>query len=329
MQTEMMESKSVIKRIKMQEQDGLCTLSGKTLKKKQELNDAHLKVSKKHGGRVTKENVETTEPVAHMKFHGNLRLRDEDYDELKSIIDDRDQVRKLFNKINNQILAYKRKTDKLNEVTLNWLYGQLDPLKNELKLRDKALVKQVNKIAECSALTKAILGVPGIGPVTAAYCLTYIDFSKARHASCLWSYAGLHVPSHERYVKGVAGGGNKTLRTMLYTMAESQLKTRGAYRTVYDNMKARLEQSDKITTTKLSGGAMVQKPWKEVYPKHRHCASLRAMQKHFLADLWMIGRRYYELETTCLYPEAMLGGNHRTIQPEERGWVLDKTVSQE
>jgi hypothetical protein len=183
-------------------------------------------------------------------------------------------------------------------------------------------------------LAKACLTVKGIGPVTVAYCLVYIELDgifpeghvrvgqeKARHASCLWKYAGLHCASHERYEKGKTSGGNKTLRTVLYTMADSQMKTKGSYREVYDNMKSRLEKSERKTMSRNTQGKLVEVAWKDTKPSHRHGAALRAVMKHFLADYWFVGRTLLGLETSPLYPEAVLGGNHRTIMPEERGWV--------
>jgi hypothetical protein len=68
-------------------------------------------------------------------------------------------------------------------------------------------------------------------------------------------------------------------------------------------------------------GKKSEMKWKDTKPSHRHGAALRAIMKHFLADYWMVGRTIAGLETSALYPEAMLGGTHRTIMPEERGWV--------
>ena len=65
---------------------------------------------------------------------------------------------------------------------------------------------------------------------------------------------------------------------------------------------------------------IIEKPWCETKPGHRDGAALRDVMKHFLADYWYVGRTLSGLPTTPLYPEAMLGGTHRTIMPEERGW---------
>ena len=283
--------------------------------------DVHRIIPKASGGTYEEMNYEITTPVDHMKEHGNYRERSEELDEIKSLMDDRQQVMKLTMKVQNQLLAYERNTDNLNEVTRKFLEEHLESDTTELKNRDNLLKKTIKKYSKTDELIASALGVKGIGPITVAFCLAYIDIKKARHASSLWAYAGLDKPAHERYTKGTASGGNKTLRTALYTMADSQVKTRGAYREVYDNVKHRLENSDRITTSRNTQGKQVECAWKDTKPCHRHGAALRAVMKHFLADYWYVARTMAELPTDALYPEAILGGNHRTIMPEERGWI--------
>lgn len=340
-------AKAALKNSIKEQQNGVCELSGVPLPDNTALYDADRHRPKTKGGIYLVDNAGGVDPRAHMKRHGNLRTLPEHLKVLKEIIDDREQVRKLAMKVNNQMLAYARGTDSLSELTMGFLKEQGKVYHTELEKRDKSLTKEVKRIAKIDLLAKAALGVKGIGPVTIAYCLVYIDLAGkrplkdadgevildkggspvltdvdlARHASCLWAYVGLDKASHERYEKGKKGGGNKSLRTVLYTMADSQIKGRGAYREVYDRMKSRLEASGKITRTRNTQGRLVECAWKDTKPGHRHGAALRAIMKHFLADWWMVGRTLLGLETGPLYPEAVLGGNHRTIMPGERGWI--------
>lgn len=299
-------------------QDGDCTFSGKKLPKKTELYDIHRKVPKSEGGRLTPENTSTVIPIHHMDEHGILRERSEELRRLKMIVDDREQVSKITYKIENQLLACKRKTDHLSESTINWLEEQKELVTKKLREIDRNLIKTIKNMD--NPLVVSALKVRGIGPVTIAYCLVYLDLSKARHASSTWKYTGLHTPSHERYKKGEASGGNKNLRTVLYTMADSQMKVKGAYRYIYDRVKSRLQVSDKITTSRNTQGKLVEIAWKDTKPCHRHGAALRAVMKHFLADWWFVGRTLQGLETSPGYAEAVLGKGHKTIAPEERGW---------
>jgi hypothetical protein len=317
-------SKEALKLDRIEKQNGKCAISKKNIEMKRttlKLVDTDRKNPKASGGTYIKENTRVVTPQAHMKRHGTLRERSVVLDEMKSLMDDRTQVMKLRNKINNQLLADERRTDKLSTGTIEMLKMHLEQIKDY----ENGKTKQVNKIikewCQVDPLAAAAIGVPSVGPITILAMAVYVDLAKADHASSLWKYCGLHTASHKRYVKGEAGGGNKTLRTVLYTMADSQVKGRGPYREVYDQVKTRLEQSEKIVESRNTQGKLVEVAWKDTKPCHRHGAALRAVMKHFLADYWMVGRTLAGLDTSPIYAEAMLGGGHKTIAPETRGWV--------
>lgn len=301
-------------------QNGRCEISGDFIPVAPELYDTDRIRPKAQGGIYTDENTRIVTPVAHMKRHNILRERDELFTDIKGRMDSRRHMMNLKNKINNQILAMHRGVDSIDPETEGFLNEHLEGIQKRLDKKDRELAKVISEYAKADPLAKAALGVRSIGPITVAYCLTYIDLEKARHASCLWSYAGLHKPSHERYEKGVAGGGNKTLRTALYTMADSQVKGRGPYREIYDQTKERLSISEKTVNSRNTQGKMVEVAWKDTKPCHRNGAALRVIMKHFLADYWYVGRTLKGLPTDALYVEAMLGKTHRAIRPEERGW---------
>lgn len=282
------------------------------------LMDKHRLIPKAQGGKCEKGNVDVLEPPDHAEIHGTLRQ--ERFEELKAIMDDRFQIMKATMKVGNQLLAYKRRTDNLNPATTKWLEEEAKRMKRELAQRTRLAEKAIKGLAEVDPLVKAAIEVRGVGPVTVAFCTVYIDLTKARHASSLWKYTGLHCASHERYTKNVASGGNKTLRTALYTMAEAQMKCGGAYRPVYDRVKARLESSQKAVKSRNTQGHLVEVPWCETKPCHRHGAALRAVMKAFLADYWFVGRELLGLPNGPCYAEAQLGGDHKTVSPRERGW---------
>lgn len=285
-----------------------------------ELVDVDRIVPKASGGTYSTQNYRVLSPRAHMQRHGTLREREPLMEQLKTAVDDRRQFMKLSMKINNQLLAYKRQTDELNHATVAFLEEQNKQVSNKLKDHDRIIARLVKDIAKTGGIAKAALGVKGVGPMTVAHMLVYVDIYKARHASSLWAYAGLDKPSHERYEKGVAGGGNKTLRTALYTLADSQIKTRGPYREVYDRVKARLEISDKVTKSRNTQGKLIECAWKDTKPSHRHGAAIRKIIKAFLADWWYVEREMNGLDTSPLYAEAMLGKGHKTIDPRSNGW---------
>jgi len=288
------------------------------------LIDTHRKTPRAKGGNYTDDNTVVAMPKEHMKEHGIWRDREPTLDNLKAIMDDRSQVMKLRNKISNQILAFQRGVDVPDDATTRWLMNQQQAFECELRDRDKGLAAFIKRYRKVDPLVDATMKVKGIGPVTVASCRVYIDLEKSRHASSVWKYVGLHCAAHERFTKNEAGGGNKTLRTILFTMADSQMKgaSKGsAYGHIYTQVKQRLEQSEKMTRTRITGKTGVhEKPWKDVSKGHRHAAALRAIMKHFLADYWFVGRELMGLPTDALYAEAQLGKTHKTINPRERGW---------
>ena len=302
----------------------VCALCGLPIEGEYYLYDTDRINPKANGGDYAEGNYRIAHPGCHMRRHGTYRERVTLIEELKAIIDDRVQIMKMYNKVNNQLKAYERRTDVLNKGTLDFLELKSVEMKSILTDRGKTLKKLVQEIAKTDQLAKSALGVKGVGEITVGYCLSYINLEKARHASSLWSYCGLDKPSHSRYEKNVAGGGNKSLRTQLYTMAESQMKGKNngsGYGFIYDWEKAKKENSTEIVKSRNRQGKLIEVEWKGTMPSHRHAHALRMVIKHFLADYWYVGRTILGLPTTAIYAEAVLKSGHRMIMPEERGWI--------
>lgn len=297
--------------------------AAKKINIKASLLDAHRVTPKTEGGVYEEGNVKVLSPIEHMEEHGNLRIREEKLDILKGLVDAREQLRKSVNSNNNRLLAFERETDYVDEETKEFLIENNTLINKRLGKQDRIILKHLNGMSDVYPIIDAALNIQGIGAITVAYMLTYIDITKARYASSLWSYVGLHKASHERYTKGESGGGNKTLRTVLYTTATSIEKNRKSpYRRVYENEKEKLSASEKITKTRTTQGKLVEAMWKDVKPSHRRGAAIRKMIKHFLADFWYVWRTMEGLETPNLYVEEKLG-HKGIVRPEERGWVFE------
>ena len=282
--------------------------------------DRHL--PKASGGTYDPANYRVIRPVEHMEHHGTLRIRPEHLDDLKAAIDEREQYLKLRIKIDNQLLAFTRRTDRPpSEQALSELTGMKDlALPLELAAR-RSVETLIVALKTEDPLIDATLNIAGVGPLTVAYLSAYVDLTKAPHVSSVWAYVGYDKPSHERYTKGVTSGGNKRLRTALYRTADSMVKTRGAYRDVYDRRKDRQSFSEILTKSRNTEGRLVEIAWKDTKPCHRHGDAMRVMMKHFLRDYWVIGRRLLGESDDPMYVESMLGHTHIT-QPEERGWPI-------
>lgn len=296
----------------------ICAITGVPLPLDPSLVDVDRIIERFNGGTYTPENSRVLTPRAHMERHGILREREEWMEELKSMMDDRAQTMKVVMKMNNQLLAYKRHTDHARKSTEEFLQDTLDASNKRLGQVDREVAKHIK--ASNDPLVKAALGVPGVGPITVAGLQTYVDLEKAKSASAMWSYIGIDKPSHSRYTKGEAGGGNKTLRTIVWNAANSMTKNRKCpYREVYDQTKNRLAASEKVTNSRNTQGKMIECAWKDTKPSHRHGAALRAIMKHFLADYWFVGRELAGLDTRPLYVQEKLG-HTSIIQPQQRGW---------
>src|SRR4030043_439841 len=249
-------------------QGGFCALSGAPMPVVPELVDTDRIQEKFNGGIYEEENTRLCLPRAPMERHGILRDREHWHEILKSLLDDRAQTMRLVMKINNQLLAYQRRTDHMNAETEAFLMASLKPVNDRLNEIDKHIVKHMK--ATDDALILSALGVEGVGQITVAGLTVYIDLQKADSPSALWKYAGLHKASHERYTKGEASGGNKTLRTVLWNTASVMVRLgEGPYRALYDQTKARLEISEKLTQSRNTQGKLVEVAWKDAKRCHR------------------------------------------------------------
>jgi hypothetical protein len=302
------------------EHNGECALSGVTPRR--QIKHAHHILPRACGGSYSFDNIQYLEPREHMRHHGILRERSPEHEELKGVFDDRQQMIRLRNKIDNQFRAYEHRVDEMRPDTQTALESVKAPIEERIARVTAELSKLVKHLAKSDPLVDAALKVKGLGPVTAAALTIYVDLTKASTPSALWKYAGLHTASHKRYQKGEASGGNKTLRTVLYTMAESMMKLRvPGYREIYDRTKARLEASAKITMTRNGDGKVTECEWRNTKSCHRHGAALRAIIKQSLCDYWITGRTLAGLPITTPYVEGVLG--HTDIIPAtERGWKI-------
>jgi len=322
-----MKKKQSIKKESAKNQSGRSAVSALTLPQDSSFMDKHRKIPKKDGGTYTKKNTVVLFPTEHMEEHGNLRIRNPEMEELKTLIDSRNNMVKLKNKINNQMMAYMRGTDNPDMEDLEIMEEEIkkfEKLERKKVAKIKKFMKEYRKI---NIFVDAALNINGLKELTMALMLVYVDLEKARYPSSLVKYVGLHTPSHERYKKGESGGGNKTLRTALHAFAISQNMGKGkinpsAYGEVYDRRKAVTEVSEKITKSYPGAGKKLQEMmWKDTKPGHRHADAFRAIIKHFLSDYWLVGRSILGLPTSPLYVSSVLG-HKGIISPEERGWKV-------
>lgn len=146
--------------------------------------------------------------------------------------------------------------------------------------------------------------VRGIGPMLAAKIVSMIDITRSSNVSQLWRFSGYGVieGKRERMTKGEKLHYNIRLKTTLYLLGDSFIKSRSPYRDVYDSAKAYYIANRPDWTL-----------------GHQDAAARRRMIKYFLANLWVHWRTLEGLETRSLYVIEKLGHEHYA-PPEKFGW---------
>lgn len=179
--------------------------------------------------------------------------------------------------------------------------GKFEELEKEAEGEIKELVKDWPIVEE-------MIQVKGIGLTLAAKMVAMIDIKKADTVSVLWRYAGYGVLNglREKPIKGEKLHYNIRLKSTLYLVGTSFLRSGSPYRKVYDAAKERYLETRKDWT-----------------PLHRHLAAQRIMEKVFLSHLWERWRRLEGLSTRELYVQDKLGHEHY-FPPEEFGWPKAK-----
>lgn len=154
-------------------------------------------------------------------------------------------------------------------------------------------------------IIKYLTDLRGVGNTIATRMVALIDIQRAESVSKLWRYCGLAVidGKAERSKKGETSHYNHRLKSLMWVLAGSLLRTGSPYRKVYDQARQYYAEN--------------RPDW---IKKRQHMASLRKMNKVFLSHLWVTWRKLEGLPTRNLYVEDYLG--HTEIaQPEDFGWL--------
>lgn len=313
-------TKENLKKIKYEEQNGLCAISGKPLPENLSLTDLDRIVAGKDGGEYVIENVRLVLPGIHNKeIHGNEPIQNPQIVKLKTLMDDYRQTIKFKNKIENQIRAGERHDNLSSDAKIYFckIASGVNDRINSMRLVIKKCVNDIDL-----PIIKAMKSVRGVAEISIAEVITCIDINKAEHPSALWKYAGLAGLSIDRYKKGQSGGGRQSLRDAMYNLASSFLRSSNMdYRQIYDNRKEKTTNSEKLIKERQVGGKIKEIMWKDAKKNHRHLDALRIMTKHWLADLWYVWRTLKKLSTSDLYVKEHLGHKSAVIDPKKMGWI--------
>lgn len=150
-----------------------------------------------------------------------------------------------------------------------------------------------------------------LGSIGDPYWNTLHD--RPRTVSELWAYCGLHVlhpggrPSTDahgpsaagvapRRQKGQKANWSEDARKRAWLIATSCVKSKGAYREVYDTTRAKYDGAvHQADCVRCGPAGKPAKAGSELSAGHQHARALRAIAKEVLKDLWVEARRQYEL----------------------------------
>lgn len=88
---------------------------------------------------------------------------------------------------------------------------------------EKLIQTQLDEYTQYNDVGKWLRSIRGIGPVTSAGLLAHIDIRKAPTAGAIWKFAG--IDGQAVWKKGEKRPWNATLKTLLYKIGESFVKT--------------------------------------------------------------------------------------------------------
>lgn len=186
-------------------------------------------------------------------------------EELRWMADTYEQIQRVRIGIGNRVWASTADRDS------NMPHPFLQSLHEKLFKIETDLGKEMKDILEDHLAWPWLSRVKGIGPTLATKILGLIgDISRYDTVSKLWRYAGYGVidGKAERNVKGEKSHFNRRLKTALYLVGDSFIKSRSPYRQFYDKAKERYAGREGWT------------------PLHISLAARRKMIKIFLAHLW-------------------------------------------
>lgn len=210
---------------------------------------------------------------------------------VREIADAYFQIQKLRVSVGNRVVAME-KHRAISELNKEFLVS----LHNRLLEMERDCVRYAKDYIASHPVWPWLKTVKGVGPVLAMSILSYIDIEKADTISALWRYAGLGVVDGkaEKPAKGEKLHYNKRLKTRVYLLGVSFLRTGGKFSEIYYREKERQQQLHP-----------------DLPPLRIHFRAVRKMMKVFLACLWLVWRQAKGLPIRSPYAIEYLG--HTTV----------------
>lgn len=184
----------------------------------------------------------------------------------------------------------------------------------------EGLEKQIRKIVHALPIWKEwAKAVPGIGELSIGYLEAFVDLDKATDnqgrvvISKVWRFCGYGDPD-DKGKKGQKRNYVESLKTQLYTLGMSIEKTRNIceskYGAIYDGVKERYANSERVTSEKQKNGIHSVVAWKDARPGHRRNAAIRRTVKEILKDYVIVRSALEGRAVRPPYSEEYLGKRH-------------------
>lgn len=213
--------------------------------------------------------------------------------DMRMLVDFYNQIQKVRVGMGNRVGAIERGADDHDVESM----GRFGDWADMLEKMEHEIVKEMSGQLDNHPAWPWLKEVRGVGPTLAAKLVALIgDISTFDTVSKLWRFAGYAVidGQRERPTKGEQLHYSIRLKTTIYLIAESFLRSGSPYRKIYDDAKEYYQ---------------VNRP--EWQKGHIHMASMRKMSKIFLSHLWQVWREEEGLPTRLPYVHEKLG--HTTM----------------
>ena len=209
------------------------------------------------------------------------------YPDLRFWVDEYYAIQKHRIEVGNHLSANVR-SEEVPDPKIVWLMEQMQNLEASTFATIKETVKSVPVYQEW------LKGVKGIGPCFGAGLIAYIQTPERFHTiSSLWTYSGYGINGDgtiQRRKKGEKANWNPQLKTLVWKIGNSFIKTKGAYRDLYETVRAEYDAK-----------------WPEESDGHRLNAARRKMVKIFMSHLWLVWRELEGLPVSQPYVLSHLG----------------------
>lgn len=214
--------------------------------------------------------------------------------------------------------------DKYTDLKLNNVEDFVNKIANEQYENDRSAqvfevfeqdrLKDIKKYMEKNlTIYPWCLKVKGLGIKLTGKLLAGIgDIQRFENPSKLWTYCGIGDASAQKMKKGVQGNFSPKMRSLMYLIGESFIKSNSQYKKIYDERKHKTLTTHPEWHNLNADGTPNE--GKNMHPKHAHTDARRVMVKRFLAELYDAWYKSLGIEPPAQPYGVEIKGHHKEKQ---------------